>query len=125
MVDGGLVCADEQATDRDFYDQGIGIPTSLPRDFLEFLPRLYDRFGGDTDAHKIAASMVVKATSTGETHRGHGMAKMQRLVSESDQGRLRILSGRGEYLYSYPGSIELRNHKRNLGGTLIQWTITV
>lgn len=107
-----------------FYDQGVGIPSTLPR--LHPLERISGFLGkiglGDDDASRIMAAFELGKTQSGETHRGLGLWKNVRAyVSEGRADRLRILSDRGEYIYYADGSHKLETRGISLGGTLIQW----
>ena len=111
------------------YDQGVGIPHTLPRNYpMEILRGLLDRFGLiDDDASRIKISMDLGRTQTGEKYRGKGLFRDIRPYTESiNHGRLRILSNRGEYVYSPHDSIDtnkekLFTHSQSIGGTLILW----
>ncbi len=108
-----------------FYDQGVGIPETLPASYtveriLEFIENLGLR---DNDASRIKAAMNLGRTSTAKEHRGYGLLNIRSFIANSERGILRILSGRGEYIFNADGSDKLISHRRPLGGTLIQWIV--
>ncbi|NQV46855.1 MAG: hypothetical protein HQ504_03655 [Rhodospirillaceae bacterium] len=111
-----------------FYDQGVGIPYTLPRKHSEkYLSSILTRLNlGDNDASRICAAMEIKASRTQQSHRGGGLCDIRAYTDLVPDGRLRILSGQGEYIYSRSendksGSEELLTHRKPIGGTLIQW----
>ena len=108
-----------------FFDQGVGIPVTLPSKYtLEKINEVLGMFGLlDTDANRIKAAMELGRTSTSQENRGRGLLNIKQFVDESHNGLLRIVSGRGEYVYNSDGHEKLINHDKNIGGTLIQWTV--
>lgn len=112
-----------------FFDQGVGIPVTLPANYpLERIMAIINRIGlKDNDASRIRAAMELQRTSTQESYRGYGLFRdIRNFTNSMPEGRLRILSGKGEYIYS-PSDNKLKNgekiltHKQGIGGTLIQW----
>jgi len=116
-----------------FYDQGVGIPKTLPRtQTAERLRGLLDRLRlVDDDAARIRCAMEIGRTQTGAEHRGGGLARdIRRHTEMVPAGRLRVLSGKGEYIYdpyaeNENGQERLFTHNKELGGTLIQWEATL
>ena len=108
-----------------FYDQGVGIPKTLPRKFpMEKIRGFFTNLGIQRDdASMIQAAIELTRSSTEQPHRGKGLPEIQRFVSDFQDARLRILSGRGEYIYISKGKTSLISHAIPLGGTLIQWEI--
>lgn len=113
------------------YDQGVTIPGSLPNSQMaEGIRRL---FGSTTDwlqqdDRAIAGAMEVARSSTGKAHRGLGLAEMEAFMETCTAGRLRILSRNGEYISEVEGgrkSSRSNTYKSPLGGTLVQWDVTV
>ena len=111
------------------YDQGITIPKSLPAKWaLEDITRLFlERFGipfsrSDTSSHgrAIDAAMRIGATSTNQSNRGKGLAKILEIIRRCPEGRLRIVSGCGECVYSADGVNIVRNHDIPLMGTYVE-----
>ncbi len=109
-----------------FYDQGVGIPVTVPRKHpIEHWGGLLSDLGlVPNDANMIKAATLLGRSRTGEEHRGYGLQDVINIVKICEKGEVRILSGRGEYCYRSDGSEVSRNHKRNLGGTLIQWHLS-
>ncbi len=114
------------------FDQGIGIPNSLPASskwekILQILDGLQVpslKLSVNRDSYMIKAAVEFRRTSMGEGRgRGNGLAKMCDFVDRRPGSRLRILSGKGEYLYLGDGNDLATDRHRPLGGTLIQWEI--
>lgn len=110
-----------------FFDRGVGIPATLPNKFTrEHLASFFQRFGlTQSDASMIEAAMVLGRTQTGARHQGRGLADIKRVVSQMPNGKLRILSGRGQYSYSGKDPADTKTLPSSIGGTLIQWEITL
>lgn len=108
-----------------FFDQGVGIPNTVPRTLgLGTLMAFFDKIGVvDGDAERIKAAMTLGRTRTKERHRGKGLHEIREYVATAPKGRLRILSGRGEYIYNNDGTEQTTTHPYSIGGTLIQWEI--
>ena len=107
------------------FDQGIGIPKSLPRRFMEVISVL-----GDPDHAKlIRTAHDLSRTASGEEHRGHGLGRDVRGYLEriDCEGHYRVVSLEGEYVFErrLDGSQEhrLHRHPRPLNGTLIEWRL--
>lgn len=110
-----------------FYDQGIGIPNTLPRlHTMEVVRGILDRLGlGADDASLIQAATAVGRSRTNLSHRGKGLKDMKLYTELTQDGKLRILSGKGEYVYHSDRTEERVTHRVDLGGTLIMWAATV
>ena len=106
-----------------FYDEGIGIPKSLPRTYPEFVKSL----GGlmIDDAQLIRAATKVRRTSTGQKTRGKGLKDIKDYITSSHNGMLKIFSYRGEYKYLSDGKETVINRDLALNGTLIQWKVAL
>lgn len=109
-----------------FFDQGIGIPATLPRSsHWEKARGLILGWGkGSDDARLIEAAIEVGRSSTRLTGRGYGLDEIRQFIDRNDDGRLRILSGRGEYIYEKGGRVHRMIHPSAVGGTLIEWEVT-
>lgn len=106
------------------YDQGAGIPATLPRQTQ--YPRLLKMFDPErNDAGLIAAAMEYGRTSTGRAGRGKGLAEMADWIEISGSGFLRILSGSGEVTYRPGRRLERRKFDAPFSGTLVQWELTL
>jgi len=101
------------------YDQGVGIPSTLPKSSVwNQLKTL--RLERD-DASLIDAAIDARRSSVATVGRGQGLLDVVSIIDQEKQGRLRIISGAGEVIYE-PG--EKRTRKKldgNLLGTLIEW----
>lgn len=117
-----------------FYDQGVGIPATLPtkrarhekeRGLFQFLAQELSRFKTDGRDHArlIAAALMYPRSSTGEANRGNGLQDIRAFVDNSRDGTLRIISGRGEITYRRGGKLETQNHPARFTGTLIEWEV--
>lgn len=116
-----------------FYDQGVGIPFTLPRKHkVEKIKGLLDFLRlRDDDASRIRCAMELGRSQTEEDHRGGGLFRdIRNHTKMVPDGRLRVLSGKGEYIYQPSNEDEnqrerLLTHKKEFGGTLIQWEATL
>ena len=110
-----------------FFDRGVGIPATLPRTYpLEMIRGVLSRLGRpEDDASLISAATVMGRTSTGAEHQGRGLADVMEFVKRSTGGRLRILSRRGQYIYEGEGKESTSLLPSSIGGTLIEWEITL
>lgn len=110
-----------------FFDQGVGIPATLPRNHKrEHIHQILDRLGlARGDAAMIQTAIEIGRSATQKPHRGKGLGEIQKLVDQFAEGRLRILSGRGEYIYVSHTGVTLVKHHAPLGGTLIQWEVAL
>jgi hypothetical protein len=106
------------------YDQGAGIPRTLPRQ-TQFRKLLKILDPERNDSGLIAAAMEYGRTSTGQSGRGKGLAEMADWIESSGSGFLRILSGRGEVTYKPGGAISKREYDATFDGTLVQWELSL
>ncbi len=106
-----------------FYDEGIGIPKSLPRTYPEAIKSL----GGlrNDDAQLIKAATKLKRTSTYKPTRGKGLKDIKDYISCCKKGWLTIYSCRGEYNYFSNNTETICNRRIALPGTLIQWKVNL
>jgi hypothetical protein len=125
---GGTWDSETDKVSLQLYDQGVGIPSTLPRsqhwsDIVQ-VAGLGQRFHPErNDDRLIAAALEVGRTSTGERGRGQGLAEMASWVDKLRNGFLRITSGRGSVTYRHGTDISGTNHKAVFLGTLIEWEI--
>lgn len=106
------------------YDQGAGIPRTLPRQTQ--WPRLLRVLDPErNDSGLIAAAMAYGRTSTGQKGRGKGLAEMADWIESSGSGFLRILSGKGEVTYRPGNAISKRENNASFDGTLVQWELSL
>lgn len=115
-----------------FYDQGIGIPKSLPAsdvwerilDFLSIFP-IADR---KKDEVLLRAAVELDRTSTKDSDRGKGLQDLMEFIRQRGDGYLSILSLKGLYKLEIQNGIESVKSKRfdyPVCGTLIIWCVTV
>lgn len=115
-----------------FYDQGIGIPKSLPTSeiwerVLSFLSR-FNIGKGRLDAEMLRAAMEIDRTSTGESDRGKGLQDLLEFIRQRGEGYLSVLSRRGLYRFSLKDGekqIKIHSFKMPLKGTLIIWSVSL
>lgn len=106
------------------YDQGAGIPATLPRQL--YWPRLMSFLDQERRASGlIKAGLDYGRTSTGQPGRGKGLAEMADWIETSGSGFLRILSGDGEVTYRPGGKVDRRDFDAPFCGTLIEWEVSL
>ena len=111
-----------------FYDQGDGIPKTLPRAvFFEFMKDLFNSW---SDSEKIQAAMEVGRTSSGKAERGKGLQNLVEFAKAHSEGTLAIYSLTGCFRqeFSNQGSnpsskTERKDFNNSIGGTLIEWSV--
>ena len=114
-----------------FYDQGIGIPTSLPRTTPEKVRKALNLLlFSDDDGKMIEAAVKLGRSRTEETHRGGGLEDIKNYISDSniENGYFRIYSNKGEFYYKKNDKDEeegTRNRAQKLHGTLIEWQVCI
>ena len=110
------------------YDQGAGIPETLPRKLPE---RILRTLSVNDHAQMIRAAHDSARSATGQKHRGHGLEHDVRGYLEriNCHGYYRVVSLAGEYICEKRPDghkdHELKRHGRNLYGTLIEWKLTL
>ena len=108
------------------YDQGHGIPSTLPKTRGEALRARFSEYIAD-DARLIEAAHKISRSKSEEWHRGSGLDRDIRRYIEvfEGNGTYRIISGRGEYTVSsgVSGRTTRRSFGRSLEGTFIQWRL--
>ncbi|MFC3168711.1 hypothetical protein [Paracoccus fontiphilus] len=112
------------------YDQGVGIPATLPRSryweqartLLAKTPIVGNNLG---DASRmIQAALEVDRTSLDGGH-GKGLQDVIAPVQDLARGQVRILSGKGSIIHTGGKTTAHVDRALHLGGTLIEWTIPV
>ena len=113
-----------------FYDQGIGIPRSLPSSKLweRILSRLSSLPAVEARKHAtlIRAAMNVNRTRTSQSDRGKGLPDMKEFIIHRGGGYLTIMSGFGLYKFSIvSGKQQERSDRLDvpIEGTLIIWKV--
>jgi len=116
-----------------FFDQGVGIPATIPvKNAKEKIEEFLNKFGLiENDASLIRAAMELQRSETEQSHRGYGLFRdIRNYTNSTTSGNFRIMSGKGEYIYS-PANKALKNgekmltHSVDIEGTLIQWEATL
>jgi len=111
-----------------FYDQGIGIPRSLPAsaiweralDILSKFP-IAER---KRDEVLLRAAVEIDRTSTGKSDRGKGLQDLLEFIRQRKNGYLSILSMNGLFKFSMNDgeeSIKTEHFENPICGTLIIW----
>jgi anti-sigma regulatory factor (Ser/Thr protein kinase) len=109
-----------------FFDQGVGIPATLPLRYPdEYINTILAglRLSDPNDGHLIRAAMRIKRSQTLESHRGRGLNDFRAFIDQCGGGSLRIISRRGLYAYTADRNETSAALKTNLGGTFIEWTV--
>jgi len=107
-----------------FFDQGVGIPSTLPRRHNAAYKAAKAILGiDDTPSSRIKIATRLGESTTRLSFRGKGLNDVRQFVTLCREGELRILSGRGEYVYNADGTEQLIDRSRSIGGTLIQWRV--
>jgi hypothetical protein len=103
------------------YDQGVGIPRTLPRStFWEQILALRLEM---SDAALIDAAVQIRRSSVPTPGRGRGLDEIVSYLDAEGRGRLRIVSGEGEVCYMPNGQRTKRTLPAKLIGTLVEWQI--
>jgi len=103
------------------YDQGVGMPRTLPP-FLQTM--LLTPLRPDiTDADVIIEAIKASRSRTKRPERGNGLKMICGLVEELKGSFVRILSGHAEVTYHRPQYVRGKLSSNPFCGTLIQWTL--
>ena len=113
-----------------FYDQGVGIPSTLPKSglwesiiaFIGKVPSL-----SRIEHYKmLEAAVKVDRTRTGDDDRGKGLQDLLQFIDKRKQGYLAIMSLKGLYKYtlnSHGPKIKAVGFDEPMPGTLIVWSV--
>lgn len=108
-----------------FYDAGVGIPKTLPRnhnwDKIRQVLSLMPGIKPD-DGSMIKAAVQIGRTSSGKNNRGKGLMDLHKLIDRVGYGRLSIISREGWYEYR-PKKDKSGSALGFLEGTLISWEL--
>ncbi|RYF90756.1 MAG: hypothetical protein EON95_16335 [Caulobacteraceae bacterium] len=107
------------------YDQGVGIPATLPRSshWTSAIP-LLDRLDPEkTDAGLIEAALELRRTSTDIGGRGRGLYEMAEWIDKTQKGFLRIMSGAGVVTFRPGNKVVRRTLSAPFCGTLVEWEV--
>lgn len=115
-----------------FYDQGVGIPATLPKSGLwESIIALIGKVSKlDRIEHSkmLEAAVKVDRTRTGDDDRGKGLQDLLQFIDKRKQGYLAIMSLKGLYKYTFNGqaqNIKTVGFDEPMPGTLIVWSVTL
>jgi hypothetical protein len=113
-----------------FYDQGIGIPSSLPKSSLweraKSFMNNHDLFNDHPSLIKAAVEMG--RTKTDESNRGKGLQDLLDFIKQYGDGYMSILSQRGLYKFECKNRksyIKKESLNYPIMGTLIIWSVIV
>lgn len=115
-----------------FYDQGIGIPKSLPASdlwekILEFLS-IFPVADQKKDEILLKAAVEFDRTRTEDSDRGKGLQDLMEFIRQRGEGYLSIISLKGLFKLEIKNGIEsIKSEHFNypVNGTLIIWCVTV
>lgn len=104
-----------------FLDTGVGIPSTVSKNFIERIQML----GINTDSDYIISALNGKfKTQTGKKYRGKGLPKITDYNKNNRISKFMLLSGNGYVKYDYENQNYTSEHIDNkLIGTLYYWEI--
>jgi len=115
-----------------FYDQGIGIPKSLPAsDIWETILTWFSAHPAiDRKRHEVLlkAAVELDRTSTLDSDRGKGLQDLLEFVKHRGEGYLSIFSLKGLYKYSMENGkhkMKTEGFDQKIYGTLIIWSVVL
>ncbi len=105
-----------------FFDQGIGIPKSLPKT----RPNLLTKLLGMSDAAKIREATHAGISQTNQKNRGNGLPLIIDYVTSLKKSAfVRIISDKGEYIRGNGIQEQLNDKIHSINGTLIEWQVNI
>ncbi|QOV67787.1 hypothetical protein [Citrobacter sp. BDA59-3] len=115
-----------------FYDQGVGIPKTLPASkvwekALSVLAKIpvMERF---RDEELLKAAVELDRTSTDENDRGKGLQDLLEFIRQRENGYLSIMSLKGLYKHSMNQGVtkvKTESFASPICGTLIIWSVSL
>ncbi|PTB88470.1 hypothetical protein C9927_04060 [Pseudidiomarina aestuarii] len=113
-----------------FYDQGIGIPNTLPSSTMnEYVLKYLRRLKlGRHDAIMIRAALAYGRSRTHEEDRGKGLQDMLNFIRQVGNGYLSIISVKGLCkvdIEQMKESVKTHRFENALPGTLIIWSVAI
>lgn len=117
-----------------FYDQGIGIPRSLPASKIKevvlrwFSDKNIPNTERWSDANLLTAAMEARRTRTSQSDRGKGLQDLLDFVKKRGEGYLSVLSRKGLYKFTMKKGRKTPETKtvsfdQPINGTLIIWKV--
>ena len=114
------------------YDQGAGIPKTLPKSTVGkeimriFKGRKNDDISlGWSDGERIRAALESNVSSTEKGNRGKGLPQIVKAISAVG-GKLRVISGKGSVIYTKQDGVTMSSDNTiHLGGTMLEWTFSL
>lgn len=118
-----------------FYDQGIGIPNSLPGSnvwerVLSYFSKLKLPMAEQAKhSTLLKAAVSIERTRTGSNDRGKGLQDLLEFINEIGAGHMSLMSYHGLYKYTIEKEmapeVKSESFRRPLCGTLIIWTVNL
>lgn len=115
----------KQAITMVLYDQGAGIPNTLPAYWHETIKSFFKGNTSPSDGEMIKLAMKVRRSSTKQEQRGKGLPEIKNLIDIIGSGMLKVHSYRGIYLYRSEAGETHTSEEVPLHGTLIIWTANI
>ncbi len=101
------------------FDQGVGIPETLPRTMTEKAKEFF----GLSDSALICAASALGRTATHQSGRGKGFKTMKDFIDICDDAELRVFSNRGQFRYQGHKDQTGTDSVGSIGGTLVMLRI--
>lgn len=105
------------------YDQGKGIPHTLPSTWPDALKAVAQGKLAPNDSTMIKYAMELNRSSASQQGRGKGLHDIKMLIDFIGAGQLHIFSYKGHYYYSPLDGENCKDESTTLPGTLIVWTV--
>ena len=110
-----------------FYDHGRGIPATLPA--WEHFNLIREFFWKMTHSQKIASAVKLGRSATGAKERGQGLENLLEFSRAYENGKLSVYSLKGKYQATHASNQDLEgefeDRQNSIGGTLIEWSVTL
>jgi len=125
----GASCLDFRTKSLRFFifDQGAGIPHTLPRSGIwELIRRQTSELSIgllNDDGYILEKAFELGRTATMDSNRGLGLNRMLQVTETGPGCKFRVLSGKAEISCTSGSQIEKLTRTRHIGGTLIEWSI--
>ncbi|MDA3895378.1 MAG: hypothetical protein PF482_04425 [Desulfobacteraceae bacterium] len=108
-----------------FYDQGVGIPATLPKQnfWQDIISVISGKYLLTNQGALILGALEVGRTRSKLAHRGKGLRQCLDFSLRSKDGNIIIMSDCGGYKESPDSEPIIYQYKNPLGGTFIQWRV--